>query len=267
MLLKTRISKHMYIDTHAHIYLEAFSEDLPDVMDRSRDSGVSRIYLPNSDHTSIDLMLEVEEQFPGECIAMIGLHPCSVNNGFEKELYLVEEWLGQRKFAGIGEIGTDLHWDKTFWKEQQEALKIQLNWAKVFNIPAILHCRNSIDETIEIVAQTKDQNLKGIFHCFTGNVEQARKIVEIGFILGIGGVSTFKNGGLEDVIAEVNLDFMVLETDSPYLSPEPFRGKRNEPSHIQMIAEKIAKIRNISVMEVAQKTTVTAENIFKYVSI
>ncbi|MCH7513248.1 MAG: TatD family hydrolase [Bacteroidetes bacterium] len=257
----------MYIDTHAHIYLEAFSEDLPDVMDRSRDSGVSRIYLPNIDHTSIDLMLEVEEQFPGECIAMIGLHPCSVNNGFEKELYLVEEWLGQRKFAGIGEIGTDLHWDKTFWKEQQEALKIQLNWAKVFNIPAILHCRNSIDETIEIVAQTKDQNLKGIFHCFTGNVEQARKIVELGFILGIGGVSTFKNGGLEDVIAEVNLDFMVLETDSPYLSPEPFRGKRNEPSHIPLIAEKIAKIRNISVMEVAQKTTVTAENIFKYVSI
>lgn len=257
----------MYIDTHAHIYLEAFSEDLPDVMDRSRDSGVSRIYLPNIDHTSIDLMLEVEEQFPGECIAMIGLHPCSVNNGFEKELYLVEEWLGQRKFAGIGEIGTDLHWDKTFWKEQQEALKIQLNWAKVFNIPAILHCRNSIDETIEIVAQTKDQNLKGIFHCFTGNVEQARKIVELGFILGIGGVSTFKNGGLEDVIAEVNLDFIVLETDSPYLSPEPFRGKRNEPSHIPLIAEKIAKIRNISVMEVAQKTTVTAENIFKYVSI
>lgn len=257
----------MYIDTHAHIYLEAFSEDLPDVMDRSRDSGVSRIYLPNIDHTSIDLMLEVEERFPGECIAMIGLHPCSVNNGFEKELYLVEEWLGQRKFAGIGEIGTDLHWDKTFWKEQQEALKIQLNWAKVFNIPAILHCRNSIDETIEIVAQTKDQNLKGIFHCFTGNVEQARKIVELGFILGIGGVSTFKNGGLEDVIAEVNLDFMVLETDSPYLSPEPFRGKRNEPSHIPLIAEKIAKIRNISVMEVAQKTTVTAENIFKYVSI
>ena len=257
----------MYIDTHAHIYLEAFSEDLPDVMDRSRDSGVSRIYLPNIDNTSIDLMLEVEEQFPGECIAMIGLHPCSVNNGFEKELYLVEEWLGQRKFAGIGEIGTDLHWDKTFWKEQQEALKIQLNWAKVFNIPAILHCRNSIDETIEIVAQTKDQNLKGIFHCFTGNVEQARKIVELGFILGIGGVSTFKNSGLEDVIAEVNLDFIVLETDSPYLSPEPFRGKRNEPSHIPLIAEKIAKIRNISVMEVAQKTTVTAENIFKYVSI
>ena len=257
----------MYIDTHAHIYLEAFSEDLPDVMDRSRDSGVSRIYLPNIDHTSIDLMLEVEEQFPGECIAMIGLHPCSVNNVFGKELFLAEKRLGQPKCAGIGEIGPDLHWDKTFWKEQQEALKIQLNWAKVFNIPAILHCRNSIDETIEIVAQTKDQNLKGIFHCFTGNVEQARKIVELGFILGIGGVSTFKNGGLEDVIAEVNLDFMVLETDSPYLSPEPFRGKRNEPSHIPLIAEKIAKIRNISVMEVAQKTTITPENIFKYVSI
>ena len=257
----------MYIDTHAHIYLEAFSEDLPDVMDRSRDSGVSRIYLPNIDHTSIDLMLEVEEQFPGECIAMIGLHPCSVNNGFEKELYIVEEWLGQRKFAGIGEIGTDLHWDKTFWNEQQEALKIQLNWAKAFNIPAILHCRDSIDETIEIVAQTKDQNLKGIFHCFTGNVDQARKIVELGFFLGIGGVSTFKNGGLEDVIADVDLDFMILETDSPYLSPEPYRGKRNEPSRIPLIAEKIAKIRNISVMEVAQKTTVTAEKIFKYVSI
>lgn len=257
----------MYIDTHAHIYLEAFSEDLPDVMDRSRDSGVSRIYLPNIDHTSIDLMLEVEEQFPGECIAMIGLHPCSVNLGFEKELYIVEEWLGQRKFAGIGEIGTDLHRDKTFWNEQQEALKIQLNWAKAFNIPAILHCRDSINETIEIVAQTKDQNLKGIFHCFTGNVDQARKIVELGFFLGIGGVSTFKNGGLEDVIADVDLDFMILETDSPYLSPEPYRGKRNEPSRIPLIAEKIAKIRNISVMEVAQKTTVTAEKIFKYVSI
>ncbi len=257
----------MYIDTHAHIYLEAFGEDLPDVIDRSRDSGISKIYLPNIDHTSIDPMMEVEGRYPGECISMIGLHPCSVNNGFEKELYIVEEWLGKRKFAGIGEIGTDLHWDKTYWNEQQEALKIQLNWANKFTIPAILHCRNSIDETIEIVEQSKDRNLTGIFHCFTGSIEQARKIVELGFFLGIGGVSTFKNGGLDEVIAGVDLDFMVLETDSPYLSPEPFRGKRNEPSRIPLVAEKIAKIRNISALEVAKKTTATAENIFNDASI
>ncbi len=254
----------MYIDTHAHIYLPDFTRDINEVIDRSLDESVLRIYMPNIDSSSIDKMLETELKFPEQCISMIGLHPCSVKKNFEQELYIVEDWLTKRKFAGVGEIGTDLYWDKTHWAQQLEALRIQLNWAKYYKIPAILHCRDSIDETIKLVSEENSEDLNGIFHCFTGTVHQASQIIEMGFKIGIGGVSTFKNGGLEEVLVETGLEHMVLETDSPYLSPVPFRGKRNEPSRTSLIANRISELRKIDVNKVAEVTTDLANKIFNY---
>jgi len=254
----------MYIDTHAHIYLPDFSEDINEVIDRSLDESVLRIYMPNIDRASIDEMLETELKFPQVCIPMIGLHPCSVQKNFEQELYIVEDWLAKRKFVGIGEIGTDLHWDKTHWAQQQEALRVQLNWAKDFKIPAILHSRDSIDDTIKLVSEENSKNLHGIFHCFTGTVHQANQIIEMGFKIGVGGVSTFKNGGMEKVLSEIGLEHMVLETDSPYLSPVPFRGQRNEPSRTSLIARRISELRKIDISEVAEVTTDLANKIFSY---
>lgn len=251
-----------FIDSHAHIYLDKFKEDIHDVLERSFEEGVNKIYMPNIDHTSIDDMLELENKYPANCIPMMGLHPCSVQKGFEKELYQVEEWLGRRNFAAVGEIGTDLYWDKTFWPEQQEAFKIQVDWAKKYNLPVVIHCRESIDETIELVEQFKDDNLKGVFHCFSGDLEQARRIINLGFYLGFGGVATFKNGGLDTVIPEVDLEYMLLETDSPYLTPTPHRGKRNEPSYIPLIARKIASLKTKPLDEVAAKTTLNTLKLF-----
>ena len=250
------------IDTHAHIYLEEFNQDIDEVISRSDELGVEKIYMPNIDHTSIDDMLELEEKYPDKCISMMGLHPCSVKKGFEKELYIVEEWLAKRKFVGVGEVGTDLYWDKTFWAEQQEALNVQLDFAKQYEIPAILHCRDSIDETIDLVSKKKDDRLSGIFHCFSGNVEQAEKIIELGFYLGIGGVATFKNGGMDKVIPSIPLDKLVLETDSPYLSPVPHRGKRNEPAYVELVANRIAALKSMSIEDVKKATTNNAMRIF-----
>ena len=252
------------IDTHAHIYLDHFKDDVNEVLERCADAGVVRTYLPNIDHTSIDDMMELEHKYPNQCFAMMGLHPCSVNKDFEKELYLVEEWLGKRKFVGIGEIGTDLYWDKTYWPEQQEALKIQLEWAKKYRLPAIVHCRDSIDETIQIIEANKDDRLQGIFHCFTGTEKQARKIIDLGFYLGIGGVATFKNGGLDKVLPQIELEHLVLETDSPYLSPVPHRGKRNEPSYVELVANRIAELKQLELDEVKNITTDNANSIFNF---
>ena len=253
-----------FIDTHAHIYQGKFSKDIEDVIARSVDLGVNRIYMPNIDHTTIDDMLELEHRFPDVCIPMMGLHPCSVKKDFEKELYVVEEWLSKRKFVALGEMGTDLYWDKSFWDEQQEAFHIQSDWAVQHGIPLVIHCRESIDETIELVEGQADENLKGIFHCFTGSVEQAEKVCSLNFILGIGGVSTFKNGGLEEMIEYAPMEKLILETDSPYLSPVPHRGKRNEPSYIPIIAERVAAVKGITIEEVAEKTTTNANEIFNY---
>lgn len=250
-----------WIDTHAHIYADAFKGDRDEMLERARSSGVTEIYMPNVDHTSIDAMLEVESRWQG-CYAMMGLHPCSVKKGFERELYVVEEWLSKRKFVAVGEIGTDLYWDKTFWDQQCEAFRIQVSWAKQFGIPVVIHCRESMDQTIEMVEQLQDGNLSGIFHCFTGNVEQAEKIVKLNFHLGIGGVSTFKKGGLDTVLPSVPLDRIVLETDSPYLSPVPHRGKRNEPSYIPIIAQRVADIVQVPLLELQSKTTENAKNVF-----
>jgi TatD DNase family protein len=252
-----------FIDTHAHIYLKEFDDDCEDMIARATREGVGRIYMPNVDHTSIDRMMEIEEKHKGQCIAMMGLHPCYVKKDFQRELYLVENWLSKRKFAAVGEIGTDLYWDKTFWEQQKEAFEIQLNWAKHYKIPVVIHCRESIDETIAIVEQHKSEHLRGVFHCFSGNSEQARQVVELGFYLGIGGVATFKKGGLDIVLPECSVESLILETDSPYLAPVPHRGKRNEPAFIPLIAKRIGEIMRLGVDEVAAVTTKNALDLFQ----
>lgn len=250
------------IDSHAHVYLKEFKEDINLIIDRAKEAGVEAIYMPNIDHTSIDDMLEVAANYPGYCIPMMGLHPCSVTKHFEKELYEVEEWLGKGGFAAVGEIGTDLYWDKTFWPQQQEVLRIQLEMAKKFGLPFVIHCRDSIDETIELIKPMNSGKLDGVFHCFTGTVQQAEEIIEMGFKIGIGGVATFKNGGLNDVLETIPLENMMLETDSPYLAPVPYRGKRNEPSYVIHPCEKIAAVKNISVETVAAATTANSLTLF-----
>jgi TatD DNase family protein len=251
-----------YIDTHAHIYLDEFESDRIDMFRRCEEQGINKIYMPNVDHTSIDKMLELEYRWPSKCFPMMGLHPCSVKKDFERELYRIEEWLSKRKFSAVGEIGTDLYWDKSFWAQQQEALTIQINWAKKYQLPIVLHCRESLDQTIEIIERLQDGKLRGVFHCFSGSVEQANKIFKIGFYIGLGGVVTFKNGGLDKVLPEINLEHVVLETDSPYLAPVPYRGKRNEPSYISLISSKIAELMKLSVEEVQKITTENALKLF-----
>lgn len=249
------------IETHAHIYLDQFEKDLEEVLDRAEEKGIEKIYMPNIDHTSIDAMLELEGKST-MCVAMMGLHPCSVNKAFEKELYLVEDWLNKRKWSAIGEIGTDLYWDKTFWPQQQEAFKVQCNWALKYNRPVVIHCRESIDETIALIEEIGNSNLHGVFHCFGGTLEQANKVIELGFYLGVGGVATFKNGGLDKVLPDIDLEKIVLETDSPYLAPVPHRGKRNEPSFIELIAERVSELMKRDLEEVKSITTLNAQNLF-----
>jgi TatD DNase family protein len=252
--------KH-WIDTHAHIYAREFDHDRPDMLQRAEQSNVRQIFMPNVDHTSIDNMLDLESRWPS-CVAMMGLHPCSVKKDFQRELYIVESWLSKRKFSAVGEIGTDLYWDKTFWHQQREAFTIQVDWAKQYQLPIVIHCRESLTETIEMVEQLQDGKLTGIFHCFSGSPEQAEKIAKLDFYVGIGGVSTFKKGGLDTVLPDVPLDRIVLETDSPYLAPVPHRGKRNEPAYIPLIAQKVAEIKKITLEELQKQTTANTLRIF-----
>lgn len=251
------------IDSHAHIYLDRFEKDQEDVIHRAKETGVTSIYMPNIDHTSIDDMLEMEEAYQGYCIPMMGLHPCSVKKDFEKELYLVEEWMSKREFCAVGEIGTDLYWDKTYFDYQKEAFNIQCDLAVKYDIPVVIHCRESIDETIALVQEKNNEKLRGVFHCFTGTPEQAKSVIDLGFNIGIGGVATFKNGGLEGVLSEVELESIMLETDSPYLAPVPYRGKRNEPAYIKYVAEKISEIKEVPLGEVAAKTSSCTLGLFE----
>lgn len=252
------------IETHAHIYAEQFKEDIKAVIEHAQEEGVKRIYMPNIDHTSIDDMLELEVQYPDYCIATMGLHPCSVKKDFEKELYIVEEWLSKREFVAIGEMGTDLYWDKTFIDQQVEAFRIQTVWAKKYKKPIIIHCRESLDMTIDLVEELKDDNLTGVFHCFNGSIEQAERINKLGFHVGLGGVSTFKNAGMDQVIAGMDLSNVVLETDSPYLAPVPHRGKRNEPAYIKLIAQKVADYCQKPLDEIITITTENANKLFQF---
>jgi TatD DNase family protein len=258
---KILIMSH-WIDTHAHIYADEFDAERQDVLMRASLNNVREVFMPNVDHSTIDRMMEVESRWP-DCFSMMGLHPCSVKKDFQRELYVVEDWLSKRKFSAVGEMGTDLYWDKTFWDEQCEAFNIQASWARKYELPLVIHCRESIDQTIELVENLQDGKLTGIFHCFTGSAEQAKKITSLNFYVGIGGVATFKKGGLDTVLPDVPLDRIVLETDSPYLAPVPHRGKRNEPAYIPLIAQKVADIKQISLEELQTKTTENARKIFK----
>ncbi len=251
------------IDTHAHLYLEQFEKDREEVLERALDKGVERIYLPNIDSDSIESMLELEKAYSGRCIAMMGLHPCSVKENFEEELSLVKSWLEKRSFAAVGEIGIDLYWDKTYIEEQKEAFLQQIGWAKSYNLPIVIHSREATDVIIELLSKVQDEKLRGIFHCFTGTVDQAQAITNMGFLLGIGGVLTFKNSGLDKTIKEVDLQHLVLETDAPYLSPVPYRGKRNESSYVFYVAQKLAEIKEESIEKIADITTQNALKLFE----
>ncbi|RPA66445.1 TatD family deoxyribonuclease [Cyclobacteriaceae bacterium YHN15] len=253
-----------YIDSHVHIYSNKYDNDREDVLRRSIENGVGRLFMPNIDVESIDPMLEVELKFPGTCIPMMGLHPCDVKKDFEKQLYVVEEWISKREFAGIGETGLDMYWDKTFFEQQKEALRVQIQWAKQKKWPIILHCRDSMDETIQIIKEEKTEDLKGIFHCFSGTMDQAKEIIDLGFLLGIGGVVTYKNGGLDKILPNLGLDHIVLETDGPYLAPVPHRGKRNSPEYIPIIAQKIADLTHHSLQKVSEATQENSNRIFHH---
>ncbi len=229
---------------------------------RALDQGVRRIFLPNIDSSSIQAMLQLEADFPDHCYAMMGLHPCSVKENYREELKLVEEWLGKRDFCAIGEIGMDLYWDKTHIKEQEEAFRHQIRLACKLQKPFVIHCRDAFDEIFEVLESEELPDIPGIFHCFTGTLEQAERAIGLGFRLGIGGVVTFKNGGLDQVIPHIGLEHIVLETDSPYLAPVPYRGKRNETSYIKLVAERVAELSGRKLEEVAYVTTETSKKIF-----
>jgi TatD DNase family protein len=253
----------MYIDTHCHIYLDEFDNDRGEMIARAENHGVNQFYMPAIDSSIHESMLTAEEEFKGKARAMMGLHPCSVNNKVEEELALVESWFEKRAFIAVGETGLDYYWDTSFVDLQKMAMRRQTDLALKYNRPIVIHSRNSIDDCIDIVQEKQNGKLKGVFHCFSGTLEQAQKIIDLGFYLGIGGVLTFKNSGLDKVVQELTLDKLVLETDAPYLAPVPFRGKRNESAYVPIVAEKLATLIGISLEEVAAMTTANAKKLFQ----
>ncbi len=252
-----------FIDTHAHLYLEQFANDVDEVLARAKGEGVSRIILPNIDKASMPALLALTERHPDLCIPLPGLHPTHVTTDYEEEVQAVSDALASQRYMGVGEIGIDLYWDKTYFKEQQNVFEMQLGMALDHNLPVVIHARESFDEIFEIVSQTKYSRLTGVFHAFTGTLPQAEKIVSLGFFLGIGGVVTFKNSQLSEVVRQVDLKHLVLETDAPYLAPVPHRGKRNESAYIRIIAEHVAGIKKLSIVQVAKVTTSNAKEVFK----
>ncbi|MEL6943610.1 MAG: TatD family hydrolase [Bacteroidota bacterium] len=252
----------MLVDTHTHLYVEQFAEDRSEVIERAIAAGVKQFYLPNIDSQYIEDLLALEAAYPEHCFAMMGLHPCSVKANYEEELEIVEKWLKKRPFVAVGEIGLDLYWDKTFFEQQKIAFRRQIQWAKELNLPIVIHSRESTWEVIEILRLEKDENLRGIFHCFGGSLEEANAITELDFYLGIGGVLTFKKAKLDETLKNVDLQHIVLETDSPYLAPTPYRGKRNESAYVRLIAEKLAEVKQVSLEEIASITSKNASNIF-----
>ncbi len=252
----------MYIDTHAHLYLEQFDKDIDEIMLNAQSAQVGKVFLPNIDRSSIDSLLNLSNNYPNQCYPMIGLHPCSVNAEYEIELDYMYKLLKEKKFYGVGETGIDLYWDKSFKKEQINSFKRQIEWAKEFDLPVIIHSRDALDLTIEIIESAQDGNLKGIFHCFNGTIEQCQKIVDKNFMMGIGGIVTYKNAKLDEMIKYLPLDALLLETDAPYLSPVPYRGKRNESAYIPLIAQKIADVKSISKEQIMEITSANALKLF-----
>lgn len=249
-------------DTHTHLYIPEMREQIGAMMHRAQQNRVQKFYLPNIDSQSVPDVFSLCDLYPESCFPMMGLHPCSVNDTYESELSFIENYIDDKRIVAIGEIGIDLYWDKTFVEQQKHAFTTQINWAKARKLPIVIHCRNAFDEIYEILKNQHDDLLRGIFHCFSGTEEQANKIIDLGFYLGIGGVLTYKNSGLAEVIQNIDLKHLVLETDSPYLSPVPHRGKPNESSYLLHVAEKLSDVKNCSLEEVANTTSENAMLIF-----
>lgn len=253
----------MLIDTHSHIYLEDFKDDIDDVVQNAYNNNIKKIVLPNIDSGSVKRLLDLHQSYPHLCFPLMGLHPTSVDGDYKKELDAVQYWMEKHKFYGIGEIGIDLYWDNTYIEQQKDAFRVQVRLAKQKKLPIAVHVRNSFDEVYQIVKEEQDGELKGVFHCFTGSEDEARKIIDLGLFLGIGGVVTFKNSDLGEVLKSVKLGNLVLETDAPYLAPVPNRGKRNETSYIVYVAQKLADIYNVPVEQIAEITTKNARDLFE----
>lgn len=250
------------IDTHAHLYLPEFSNDIHDVVARASRNSVEKILLPNIDRHSVDDLMNLCKAFPDICIPMTGLHPTSVNEHYPEDIEFFEHELAQNNYIAVGEIGIDLYWDKTYYKEQLDAFKMQLNIALKNNLPVVIHARNSFDEILNVLDQYKQTGLTGVLHSFTGTFHQAEHALNLGFCLGVGGISTFKNAGVGEVIAAQPLERLILETDSPYLAPVPYRGKRNESAYVKHIATHLAKLKNVTVAEIENITTANAQKLF-----
>lgn len=252
------------VDTHAHLYLNAFDKDREQVVSHAIEQGIEYMLMPNIDSSSVQGMLSLADAFPENCLPMMGLHPTSVKDNYRQELETVEEWHGKHKFYAVGETGIDLYWDTSRLEEQEDAFRFQLNLARKLDLPIVIHTRNSFQEIFKIMDQEYQPGLSGVFHCFSGSLEQASRIIGWGFKLGIGGVLTFKNSGLEKVVQEIDLEHIILETDSPFLAPVPYRGKRNESAYIRIIANKLASVKAMDLETVAGITTQNARDLFKF---
>jgi TatD DNase family protein len=250
------------IDTHCHIYSAEFNADRPVMVARAENEGITKMLMPAIDASTHDEMFRVENEFQEKCLSMMGLHPCSVKENYKEELKIVEQHFSKRSFVAVGETGLDFYWDLSFTKQQYDAFQRQIEWALQRDIPIVIHSRNSMDECIEVINKNQKGNLRGVFHCFSGSIDQAKKITDLGFHLGIGGVLTYKKSGLDAAIEQMDLKHIVLETDAPYLAPVPFRGKRNECSYIKYVAQKLADIKQIPVKDIAAITTANAQILF-----
>ena len=251
------------IDTHAHLYLKQFNVDIDQVIQRANENGVKKFIFPAIDSSHFNDMQSLKNKYPDDIHLMSGLHPTSVKENYKEELEFVLESINKYHFVAIGEIGIDLYWDKTYLKQQQEAFRVQIKLAVEHNLPIVIHCRDAFDEIFEILDKENCEKLRGIFHCFTGTYDQAEKVISLGFLLGIGGVVTFKNGGIDKFLDQIDLKYIVLETDSPYLAPVPYRGKRNESSYIIHVLEKLSEIYGISKEKIAEITSKNAEKVFR----
>ena len=252
----------MITDTHTHLYSEQFDQDRDAMIQRAKNTGVQRFFIPAIDSSYTERMFSLENNYPSDVFLMMGLHPTSVKENYESELLHVKEWIDKKSFVAIGEIGIDLYWDKTYLKEQKKAFQTQIKWAKEKKLPIVIHCRNAFDEIFDILELEKGPDLYGIFHCFTGTLKQAKKAISYNMKLGIGGVVTFKNGKIDTFLNQIPLQHIVLETDAPYLSPTPFRGKRNESSYIKFVIEKLASIYELPFSEIINITTENSKEVF-----
>ncbi len=255
----------MFVDTHTHLFVDAFDEDRTEIVQKAINSGVEKMLLPNIDIDTIDAMDKLAESFPSNCFPMMGLHPGSIKEDWQERLEIIRKHLLEGKYIAVGEIGMDLYWDKTFIKEQAEAFRMQVEWAKELKLPIVIHAREAFEPIFEILDEINDESLTGVFHCFTGTIEQANHVLSYGgFKLGIGGVLTYKKAELDKVLEQIDLKHLILETDSPYLPPVPFRGKRNESSYILHIAEKLTEVYNVPLSKIEEMTTASACELFQF---